>query len=133
MESWSPSPVLVQCSPTSVTSVLTAKPPPQLASAFPHHTDEFEPETRGETGLLPEGLDGPAICRVYPVAWFQLFRAVPHVSAGVGWGSHPAHVICCSQLLQHPLCVSLLASAVNALGGLATTSPLCQTHGVAGV
>ncbi|XP_009892938.1 PREDICTED: ATP synthase F(0) complex subunit C3, mitochondrial [Charadrius vociferus] len=50
---------------------------------FLPHTDESEPEPRGETGLLPEGLDGPAICRVYPVAWFQLFRAVPHVSAGL--------------------------------------------------
>lgn len=67
-------------------------------------------------GLLPGGLDGPAICRVYPVAWFQLFRAVPHMSAEVGWGSHPAHIICYSQLLQHTLYISQLASAFTVLG-----------------
>lgn len=90
-------------------------------------TDEFEPKTCGETGLLPDGLDGAAICRAYPVAWFQLFRAEPRVSAGVGRGSHPAHIICPSQRLQPPRCASLLASAFTALGGLATTSPLRQT------
>lgn len=44
-------------------------------------------------GSLPEGLDSAAIRRVYPVMWFQFFRMVPVVSAGVGWGSHPAHII----------------------------------------
>lgn len=97
------------------------------------HRDEFEPETCGEMGLLPEGLDRPAICRVYPVMWFQFCKAKPHVSARAWRGSHPAHVTCYSQLLQHPVCISLPDSAFTVLDGLVTTSPLCQTCRLVGV
>lgn len=43
---------------------------------------------------------------------------------GLGWDTHPAHVICWSQLVQHPLCVSLLASAFIVLDGLATCNAI---------
>lgn len=89
---------------------------------------------RGQMGYCLKGSTDQPFPGCIPVSWFQLFRAVPNnISAGVGWGSHPAHIICYSQLLQHPHCMSLLASAFALLSGLATTSPLCQTCRLVGL
>lgn len=83
VESWSPSPTWTQCSHASIRQ--------SWWQALPPTYRWIEPKTCGEMGSLPERLDTAAVCRVYPAVWFQFFRIVPGVFAGVGWGSPSSH------------------------------------------
>lgn len=94
--------------------------------------DEFEPETRGEIGLLREGVGGSAICSVHPVTWFPPFRAVPQEVCWGGTGLPPSsHHLLFTAFAASPRHLS--ASLCFYYNSSVTPSPLCQTCRLAGV